>query len=359
MEQFPNPPTDEQAPGREQQDPNVQGSNQPNPNPPGQDLPDALTTAALLLLPREIGEQYLRLWQTSQDRDATALLVRETVRLLQLTEANARARPETSANATIPGRDERAEADKKRALLKTIPKIRAYAGKIQGDAAREYLYDCERYFQQVAEFSTSALIDRERIMYASGALSEKALKSWRGYERQVAEGYETAILTWQSYKDWINREFSEHLSAAKRWNRFKTLRQGKGQPFMEYATRLRQAAIECEQTIPDPIFVEFLRDGAQLHLQRRWAEERKPPTDLHEIIERFKSYEEGATLASFYAKQAPNSGDAMDLSAMTARPERQDARKCFNCGKIGHIGRNCPRPRRERGNRKRLEESEN
>ena len=142
-----------------------------------------------------MGEQYLRLWQTSQDRNATALLIRETVRLLQVTEANAKAQTGATANITAPVGDNRAEADKKRALLKTIPKIRAYAGKIQGDAAREYLYDCERYFQQVAEFSTSALIDREKIMYASGALSEKALKSWRGYERQVAEGYETAILT--------------------------------------------------------------------------------------------------------------------------------------------------------------------
>jgi hypothetical protein len=53
----------------------------------------------------------------------------------------------------------------------------------------------------VAEFSASALIDREKIIYASGALLEKALKSWRGHERQAAEGHETAISTWQGYKD--------------------------------------------------------------------------------------------------------------------------------------------------------------
>jgi hypothetical protein len=278
---------------------------------------------------------------------------------MQLAEANARATATQPTPTAAPAGNDRAEADKKQALLKTIPKIRDYTGKIQGDAAREYLYDCERYFQQVAEFSASALVDREKIMYASGALIEKALRSWRGHERQVVEGYETAISTWQGYKDWINREFSEHLSAAKRWNRFKTLRQGERQPFMEYATRLRQAAIECEQAIPDPIFVEFLRDGAQTHLQRRWAEERNPPTDLRDIIERFKSYEEGATLASFYSRQAPNNSDAMDLSAMPAKPMHQERRKCFNCNKIGHIGRNCPKPRRERGNRKQLEESGN
>jgi hypothetical protein len=111
-------------------------------------------------------------------------LIRETVRLLQLTEANVRASVVLSVNLTAPAEavatpagNDRAEADKKRALLKTIRKIRDYTGKIQGDAAREYLYDCERYFQQVAEFSASALIDREKIMYASSALLEKALKS--------------------------------------------------------------------------------------------------------------------------------------------------------------------------------------
>jgi hypothetical protein len=82
MEQFPNPSTDEQALGQEPQGLGPQESNQPGLNPQGQDLPDPLTTAALLLLPHGIGEQYLHLWQTAQDRDATALLIRETVRLL-------------------------------------------------------------------------------------------------------------------------------------------------------------------------------------------------------------------------------------------------------------------------------------
>ncbi|GLI82311.1 hypothetical protein PoHVEF18_010757 [Penicillium ochrochloron] len=197
-----------------------------------------------------MGQQYLLLWQNAPDKEATARLIRETVRLLQLTEANARAHPTSARAGTTPGTTDRAESDKKRALMKTINKIKDYNGKIQGDAAREHLYDCERYFQR------------------------------RSHKLQATNGYGTAITTWQGYKDWINREFSEHLSAAKRWDRFKTLRQGPKQPFMEYATQLRQAAIKYEQAIPDPIFVEFLRDGAQTHLQRRWAEERNPPTNL-------------------------------------------------------------------------------
>jgi hypothetical protein len=63
MEQFPNPSTDEQALGQEPQGLGPQESNQPGLNPQGQDLPDPLTTAALLLLPHGIGEQYLHLWQ--------------------------------------------------------------------------------------------------------------------------------------------------------------------------------------------------------------------------------------------------------------------------------------------------------
>jgi hypothetical protein len=146
MEHFPYTPTDEQALGQEPQGPIIHEQDRQGPNPQGQDTPDPLTTAALLLLPYEMGEQYLRLWQTSQDRNATALLIRETVRLLQLTEANARTRSEPAASSTNPVGNDRAEADKRRALLKTIPKIRTYTGKIQSDAAREYLFDCERYF---------------------------------------------------------------------------------------------------------------------------------------------------------------------------------------------------------------------
>jgi hypothetical protein len=272
MEHFPHAPNDEQAPQaytQEQQDPNAQGTGQSAANPYAQDLPDALTTAALLSLPYDMGQQYLLLWQNSGDKEGTARLIRETVRLLQLTEENARRLAPPATMGPTPIANDRAEADKKRALLKTITRIRDYAGKIQGDAAREYLYDCERYFQRVAEFSSAEVTDWEKVMHASSALTGTALKGWRSHERQAATGYEAAITTWQGYKDWINREFSEHLSAAKRWDRFKTLRQGPKQPFMEYATQLRQAAIECEQAIPDPIFVEFLREGAQTHLQRR------------------------------------------------------------------------------------------
>jgi hypothetical protein len=162
MEHFPYTPTEEQASqghSYEPQDPNVRGPNQQDPNPHAQDLPDPLTTAALLLLPYEMGQQYLLLWQNAPDKEATARLIRETVRLLQLTEANARAHPTSARAGATPSAADRAESDKKRALMKTINKIKDYNGKIQGDATREHLYDCERYFQRVAEFSSAELTD--------------------------------------------------------------------------------------------------------------------------------------------------------------------------------------------------------
>ena len=342
---------------------------QPVSTPSADEALNQVVRELLQTIPQALAAQYWDLWENTNPntRVACLRLISDTaaaLRAQRVPESTATPTPTTSlapgTGSPRPGADDRADSEKRRAILKTIVKIRDYNGKIPDEAAREYLYDCERYFRQIAEFSHATMTDWERIMHASSSLTGQAAKTWRYRERQVDGGFEKRLESWDEYKKWIMRNFSEHLSAAKRWDRFRNTRQGDKQSFMEYVTQLRQAAMECEQTIPDAIFFEFMREGAKKKLQERWAEERNPPTKLDEIIERFRSYEEAATIAGYYRRQAPaadDGGEPMDLGAMPSFPNRrgngnrgrggrqgQGRRNpftCFACGQPGHRMADC------------------
>lgn len=348
------------------QDPHRVEQGQPSGTSAADEALNQVVRELLQTIPQALAAQYWDLWENTNPSTRVACL-----RLISDTAAALRAQnvppistatPTPGTGSPRPNADERADSEKRKAILKTIGKIRDYNGKIPDEAAREYLYDCERYFRQIGEFSHSKMTDWEKIMYATSALTGHAAKTWRYRERQVEGGLETTLEEWDGYKKWIMKNFSEHLSAVKRWDRFRNTRQGDKQSFMEYATQLRQAAMECEQTIPDNIFFEFMREGAKKKLQERWAEERNPPTALDDIIERFRSYEEAATIAGYYRRQAPtadDSGEPMDLGAMPSFPNRGNGRgrgrgghgrspgqrsnpfTCFACGQPGHRMADC------------------
>ena len=104
----------------------------------------------------------------------------------------------------------------RRTLLKKIHEIREYSGQIKDDAAREYLRDCERFFDEVANLALTPVDDRTRVLTARGALTDKARRKWLAYDQRVQAGDAVPIETWQKYQDWINHEFSEHLGSEKR-----------------------------------------------------------------------------------------------------------------------------------------------
>ncbi|KAJ6088519.1 hypothetical protein N7486_009780 [Penicillium sp. IBT 16267x] len=130
------------------------------------------------------------------------------------------------------------------ALLKDIRPIEKYGGKIQQFAAQKFLLDCDRYFEEIK-------------LYLGEEPSEQA---------KVAGNYATLIETFQSFKSWIEHEFSEHLGKEKRWDYFDSLRQG-ARSVQAYAMELQQATFDTGYVIPEEIMIQHLRKGANVALQ--------------------------------------------------------------------------------------------
>jgi hypothetical protein len=269
----------------------------------------------------------------------------------------------------------------KRALLKRVPKIREYSGDFINDAAREYLLDCDRFFYETEQLAEATLDDRLKVVYAQGALTGKAMKAWRTHQQRISSTYGEQVTTWKQYREWILREFSEHLGPEKRWDRFVELKQGPRQAFTEYAMNLQQAAADTEQEIPEPILIQYLRKGAKVELQKKWAEDGNRPQALRDIIERFVQYEQGSTIAQYYGRKARDAdGDVkMDMNAMESKqepPKQSSSRdrgssntrgrgrgrgrglgsqpgrgrgRCYNCNRPGHFAQDCRSPPRPEG----------
>jgi hypothetical protein len=269
----------------------------------------------------------------------------------------------------------------KRALLKRVPKIREYSGAFKDDAAREYLLDCERFFYETEQLAEATLDDKLKVVYAQGALGGKAMKAWRSHQQRISSTYGDEISTWKQYREWILREFSEYLGPEKRWDRFVELKQGAKQPFAEYAMDLQQAAADTDQEISEGILIQYLRKGAKVELQKKWAEDGTRPKALRDIVERFIQYEQGSTIAHYYGRKARDAdGDvkmAMNGMQSTKEPSNPPSTRgpgqargrgngrgrgsrnqprggrdtCYNCGGRGYFSQNCPSPpKQESGN---------
>jgi hypothetical protein len=239
---------------------------------------------------------------------------------------------------------------REKAALNAIGKIPEYSGARANDAARRWLRDCENYFEKLERRSLEPVPDYEKVDSAEGRLTKKAAEYWRSYTLSVSEDRKESINTWQGFKDWIYSFFGENFSEHKRWERYDNLVQG-SERVRDFAIKLQDAASLLEPAAPPPYMIrQRLLDGIPKKLLGRWTEERFKPTELQETIVRLSELEEGSIV------RQSTDPDAMDLSAMTirslarndknrsTRPTRTaSVRKCFRCGSLEHLIRDCPK----------------
>jgi hypothetical protein len=285
------------------------------PQPPPERLPTPETLTALALLPDAIATDLYNHIRFAEDpiqyvavaKDMARGIAQRNASIGQHRQAEASISPSTE-NIHTPGSSQNSSAHNalsaaqltlKKTLLKKIPPIRQYSGAIKNDAAREFLRDCERFFKQTEQLAGTEIDDSDKVINGRGTLKEKAEKAWTTYEHQLGNPYSFQIQTWQDFKDWILREFSEHLGPEKRWDKFATLQQGQNQPFAEYAMALQQAATDTEVALSEEVVKQFMRKGAKPNLQKKWAEDRDHPISLRDTIERFIQFERGAMIAGY------------------------------------------------------------
>ena len=255
---------------------------------------------------------------------------------------------------------------REKAAIYALGKIPEYSGKKANDAARLWLRDCEHYFEKLQRRSVELVADYEKIDTAESRLRGEAERHWRSHLEAVARGRQEKIESWSDFKAWILELFGEHFSERIRWSRFYNLMQRDRERVRDFAMKLGDAASLLEPEAPPPYVVrQRLLDGIPKGLLRKWTEERIKPTELQETIRRLAELEEGALVGQM------TDPDAMDLSALDARPSRRPGapnesakrgnwnprkdsaierqnrtapvRKCFRCSSTKHLIRDCPK----------------
>ena len=100
-------------------------------------------------------------------------------------------------------------------------------------------------------------------------------------------------------------------------------------------------------------------DGTNNVYRTKWAEEQNKPETMREAVLRFAQYERGRITGRAVGATSSRDPDAIELTAAEVRPARKhEDMKCFNCGKKGHLARNCRKPKTEETLRKQKEAAE-
>lgn len=246
-----------------------------------------------------------------------------------------------------------------------IRKPPKYGGQVVNDAARRWLQSVEEYFEAERTLAGKSPSEVQRIYYTKDFLDGTARTMWRAREERVRDNQEQPISTWTGFREWIMNNFKELLSEDKKWERFISCTQGNAS-VANYSSRFSNLAAQIKPTLPEHLVVRYFKMGAKPALQARLARDLDPPAKFEDLVRRFSQYEQGNAIAGHYMSTPQtnvNDPDAMDLSALAARPDRPKkgspewrawcaARKaCFTCGTEGHTRFACPNKGSGRGAR--------
>ncbi|KAJ5482241.1 hypothetical protein N7475_001053 [Penicillium sp. IBT 31633x] len=204
------------------------------------------------------------------------------------------------------------DKESRRSLLHVLRPVTNYDVTIVDDAVRKWTRHCDRYFSDLNQLTGSQTPEVAKVVHARGKLVKAAAERLRVHTLTCDQNGEDHFFTWASFKIWIEREFSEHLTTEKLYERYDAMKQG-SLPTQEYAANLRQVVADLGWNVPDPMLIQRFVAGAKPAYRAKWAEERDQPKSIEGVIARFAAYERGRTIARRH-ETSTRDPDAMDLS---------------------------------------------
>lgn len=207
----------------------------------------------------------------------------------------------------------------------------------------------------VSQAATAQLISDEPTMvtFALSRLSGKA-REW-AYSRMLQDSH--VFPTWARFAELLREAFQPPDVGRRHKAKLLALRQGKRSlhDFIQEMRYLRAATADdpLSDTTLVTIFMEGLRPGAARNQLFR-----DPPRDVEDAFKvalneehSFKSAQASTSYGTSHgtrnaAGSSNNSGPTpMEISSVESETQKP---RCFNCGKIGHVIKQCRAPRKSR-----------
>jgi hypothetical protein len=232
--------------------------------------------------------------------------------------------------------------------LKALPEPEKYQGNQQGNAARHWLRDCERYFETRRDISGLEEPETYKVIVGRTHLTGAAQVAWRGQEAAVESGHAQRITTWAAFRAWILDNFEAKTAEADRYRAY-IGRLQKSDSFTEYFRKLQEASLNLARPADEYNFILQLVSGLNHELRAEWYKQHDPPSKIAEVYNRLIELERSIKEAAYtkpnrfqtggraLANRAAQDVDAMDLSLMNDRKPLV----CYHCNRVGHMKRDC------------------
>lgn len=151
--------------------------------------------------------------------------------------------------------------------------------------------------------------------------------------------YESAILTIEKYfAPQLNKRFERH--------QLRALKQELGESFEDFVFRLKEQAKRCKFYDTDDMVVDQIIEGcSSVELRKKLLTEEKNLTEalmigrtLEEVLKQTRQYGKG-TQSGLEGDVTIHKIGLRQFPAASNRPMGNGSRKCYNCGRYGHIAK--------------------
>ena len=211
--------------------------------------------------------------------------------------------------------------------LSLAANIKEWSGSKPGKSVREFL-------SQIDQFGAiSQWTDQDRISIVKAKCVGEAQLYIKGVEELNEPG-----LTYARLKDCLTERFSEQFPLQYYYSQLQEARQEEGESPSQFLDRIRAVTAKTIRKSGNPVEQKILADEAKFRLLSTFIHGMKGEAGKQLRFSMPATVEEALRIAEVIYRAVEMENKEKKKRLFSFRTEKL---KCFNCGKIGHMKRDC------------------